>query len=114
MLLEPSIVEVLRSVSLPLQRRPGAPHLVAGVLVQSVGWHALFDAMAVFASQTWNVYVTEALVVAAGIASIAVIFLLRDNPVGLEPESPAKIDMMPIEIETQKPSIDHLEDSRYV
>jgi hypothetical protein len=28
--------------------------------------------------------------------------------------SPAKTDTMPIEIETQKPSVDHLEDSRYV
>jgi len=83
-------------------------------LFAAIGWHALFDAMAVVASQTWSIYVTEALIVAAGIASIGVIFLLRGKPVGLQDESPAETDRMPIEIETQKPSIDHLEDSRYV
>jgi uncharacterized membrane protein YhfC len=83
-------------------------------LFAAIGWHALFDAMAVFASQTWNVYITEALIVAAGITSIAVIFLLRDKPVALQDGSPAKTDAMPIEIEIQKPSIDQLEDSRYV
>ena len=83
-------------------------------LFAAIGWHAFYDAMAVYASQTWSVYVTEALIVAAGIASIALIFLLRDKPVGLEDESSAKTDTMPIEIATQKPSIDHLEDSRYV
>ena len=83
-------------------------------LFAAIGWHALFDAMAVVASQTWSIYVTEALIVTAGIASIGVIFLLRGKPVGLQDESPAETDRMPIEIETQKPSIDHLEDSRYV
>lgn len=83
-------------------------------LFAAIGLHALFDAMAVCASQTWSVYVTEALVVAAGVASIVVIFLLRDKPVDLQDGSPAETDPMPIEIETQKPSIDQLEDSRYV
>jgi uncharacterized membrane protein YhfC len=83
-------------------------------LFAAIGWHALFDAMAVYASQTWSVYVTEALIVAAGVASIAVIFLLRDKPVDLQDGSPAETDPMPIEIEIQKPSIDQLEDSRYV
>jgi len=83
-------------------------------LFAAIGLHALFDAMAVYASQTWSVYVTEALIVAAGIASIGIIFLLRDNPVGLEDESPVETDRMPVEIETQKPSTDNLEDSRYV
>jgi uncharacterized membrane protein YhfC len=99
-------------------------HMIATVLVflrkkmiwlfAAIGLHALFDVLAVYASQTWSVYVTEALIVAAGIASIGIIFLLRDNSVGLVEESPAETDRMPIEIETQKPSIDHLEDSRYV
>ena len=83
-------------------------------LFAAIGWHALFDAMAVVASQTWSVYVTEALVVAAGIASIAVIFLLRDKPEALQDGSHEKTDALPVKIETQKPSIDHLEDSRYV
>ena len=83
-------------------------------LFAAIGWHALYDAIAVFASQTWSVYITEALVVAAGIASVGVVFLLKDKPVALDEQSPEKTDVQHIEVETQKPSIDHLEDSRYV
>jgi uncharacterized membrane protein YhfC len=83
-------------------------------LFAAIGLHALFDAMAVYASQIWNVYVTEALIVAAGIVSIGIIFLLREKSFELDEKTPAKTDKQPIEIETQKPSKDHLEDSRYV
>jgi uncharacterized membrane protein YhfC len=83
-------------------------------LFAAIGWHALYDAVAVYASQTWSVYVTEALIVTAGIASIGFVFLFREKHVALDEESPDEANMQSVEIEIQKPSIDHLEDSRYV
>jgi uncharacterized membrane protein YhfC len=83
-------------------------------LFAAIGWHALYDAMAVYASQTWNVYITEALIVIAGITSIGFVFLFQEKHVTLNEELPDQANIQSVEIETQKPSIDHLEDSRYV
>jgi len=83
-------------------------------LFVAIGWHTVLDAVAVFASQTWSIYLTEALIVGAGFISIGVIFLLRETPSKPDDETPVQNKEKAIEIETQKPSFDDLEDSRYV
>ena len=65
-------------------------HLSASVLVLQVfvrkqirwlwiaiGWHALFDAVAVFAVATWGPYITEGLLAVFSSASLGIIFALR-------------------------------------
>jgi uncharacterized membrane protein YhfC len=76
-------------------------------------WHTVVDAIAVFASQTWSIYLTEALIVGAGILALGIIFAFREAPNGSEEEKPIQIDETRNEIETHEPSIDQLEDSRY-
>ena len=83
-------------------------------LFMAIGWHTALDAMAVYASQTWSVYITEALIVGTGLVSIGIIFLLREKPSKPDDKTPMKIEEQSVEFETQKPSLDHLEDSRYV
>ena len=83
-------------------------------LFMAIGWHTLLDAMAVYASKTWSVYITEALIVGAGLVSIGVIFLLRERSSKPDDKTPTQIEEQSVEIEAQKPSLDHLEDSRYV
>ena len=83
-------------------------------LFVAIGWHTVLDAVAVFASQTWSIYLTEALIVVAGVISVGIIFLLRETPTKPDDEAPVQSKEKTIEIETQKPSFDDLEDSRYV
>jgi len=83
-------------------------------LFVAIGWHTAVDAVAVFASQTWSIYLTEALIVGAGFLAIGVIFLLREKPSKPDGGAPVEIEPKSIEFETQKLSKDHLEDSRYV
>jgi uncharacterized membrane protein YhfC len=45
----------------------------------AVLWHALVDAVAVFALPTWGVYITEGLVAIFGLLSLALVWLLRDR-----------------------------------
>ena len=83
-------------------------------LFMAIGWHTVLDALAVYASQTWSVYITEGLIVSAGLVSVGIIFLLRERPSKPDNEMPTPIEEQAIEIDTQKPSLEHLEDSRYV
>jgi uncharacterized membrane protein YhfC len=83
-------------------------------LFAAIGWHTVLDAMAVYASRTWSVYVTEGLIVVAGIVSVGVIFLLREKSLEPNDKTPMQINEQAVDIESQKPSLDHLEDSRYV
>jgi uncharacterized membrane protein YhfC len=82
-------------------------------LFLAIGWHTLLDAVAVFGIQTWGVYVTEALVVGMGILSIGIVFLLREPTYTPDDAHPAQAPESLMEIEPQKPSLNHLEDSRY-
>lgn len=82
-------------------------------LFLAVGWHAFLDAVAVFASQTWSIYLTEALIVGAGILGLGIIFFLREVPQKPVFELPIQIEEPFLNKEMQKPSLDHLEDSRY-
>ncbi len=82
-------------------------------VVYAILWHMALDAVAVFAAQTWNPYVTEGLLGVFALASLGIIFGLRaaDEPVGqqLELRAPDIPEIQPVD-----PSDDHLEDSRYV
>jgi len=77
----------------------------------AIGWHTLVDAVAVFAMQTWNVYLTEAIVAVFGLVSIGIILALKTDSRDefVEGQPPLR---MP-EIRPVAPSGQNLEDSRY-
>lgn len=56
--------------------------------VLAIAWHALVDAVAVFGISTWGVYVTEGLVVIAGLLSVGMVLALRRPEEEAPPESP--------------------------
>ncbi|MBL6966545.1 MAG: hypothetical protein ISR60_08305, partial [Anaerolineales bacterium] len=74
-------------------------------------WHALFDAVAVYAVRVWGVYPTELILfVMAGFA-VGLIFLLRDQPgVEIPPDEPR-----PPQSESAEPvlSVENLEESKF-
>lgn len=82
-------------------------------LFLAIAWHTLVDALAVFASQTWNIYITEALIVAAGLMGLGIVFLLREAPSKPDDEIPVQVEAPPLNVEIQKPTFENLEDSRY-
>jgi uncharacterized membrane protein YhfC len=80
----------------------------------AIGLHTLLDAVAVFGMQTWGMYITEALIVGLAILSLGIIFLLR-QPTELSDILPPEETQSPFsEIQSQEPTIENLEDSRYV
>lgn len=80
----------------------------------AIGLHTLLDAVAVFGMQTWGMYITEALIVGLAIFSLGIIFLLRE-PTELSDILPPEETQSPFsEIQSQEPTIENLEDSRYV
>lgn len=83
-------------------------------LLLAIGWHTLVDAVAVFALSTWGIYLTEALIVGAGLLGLGIVFALRETPAKPEDGDPSKAEDKHIKIEMEKPSLNHLEDSRYV
>jgi uncharacterized membrane protein YhfC len=83
-------------------------------LFAAIGWHTFLDALAVYASRMWSVYVAEVLIVGAGLMSLGIIFFLREKPFGPDDEIPGRVAERTVEFGMQEPSLDHLEDSRYV
>ena len=80
-------------------------------------WHAIVDAVAVFAVQTWGMYVAEGLVVLSALLSIGIIFALRGHE---EAKSQAEIELpiqpllLPhIEPKAEELDRDKLDESRY-
>ena len=60
--------------------------------VLAVLWHALVDAVVVFALPTWGVYATEALAAVGGLLSLWLVWLLRDRaPAEPTPQSPEPV-----------------------
>jgi uncharacterized membrane protein YhfC len=82
-------------------------------LLLAIGWHTLLDAVAVFGMQTWGMYITEALIVSLGALSVVIVFLLREPDSAVDADNPSQREILTIDIETQKPSLENLEDSRY-
>ena len=84
--------------------------------VLAVVWHAVVDAVAVFAVSTWGVYVAEALVVICGLISVGIVLALRrqekEEP-RMEPELPPPLGRPHIEPQAEELDGVKLEDSRY-
>jgi len=82
-------------------------------LLAAIGWHTLLDAVAVFAVQTWGVYVTEGLILLLGALGVGIVFWLRDSHP--EPEEGSTPPQPPAsESRSSPPSAEHLDDSRFV
>ena len=87
--------------------------------VLAVLWHALVDAAAVFAMQTWGVYPAEAMVAIFGLLSLALVWLLRDR--APEPATQASAEQTPtalplsvtVATPAAEPDAQALENSRY-
>ena len=79
----------------------------------AIAWHTFLDAVAVFATQTWDPYITEGLLFGIALLSVGIIFKLKtpDEPAVLD--SPFVAPVAP-EIQPVVPSEENLEDSRYV
>lgn len=83
----------------------------------AVGWHMLLDAVAVYASQTWNPYITEAIILGFGLISLGVILVMKP-PDHIRRDDPHKHNLDEVEINIPEikpvlPTNEDLEDSRY-
>jgi uncharacterized membrane protein YhfC len=83
-------------------------------LLLAILWHAAVDGLAVFAGATWGIYTTEGLMFLLGLAGVGIIFLLRDPAENPAPDAPPSGNGPLPEIESQPPSPENLENSRYV
>jgi len=88
-------------------------------LALAVGWHALVNAVALFAFGTWGAYVAEGLIGLTALFSLWIVFTLRKH----EGEDGDSAHRVPPEVEIQIPRADpaveevaedDLEDSRYI
>jgi uncharacterized membrane protein YhfC len=66
----------------------------------AVVWHAVVDAVAVFAVRTWGVYVAEGLVVIGGLLSVGIVLALRSAE---KEELRTEIELRPLQ-----PSLPHI------
>jgi len=84
----------------------------------AVFWHALVDFFAVFAIQTWSIPVTEGIILALGLLSWGIVFLLREKDLPVEPgqeqlesvTEPPAVQLTPAE---KQLTTRDLEESRY-
>ena len=83
-------------------------------LLLAILWHAVVDASAVFVGKTWGIYAAEALVAIFGLTGLAIIFLLRETTTKPEPDAPSFGERESPETEKKLPSLENLENSRYV
>jgi uncharacterized membrane protein YhfC len=79
----------------------------------AVAWHALVDGLVVVGSSWWGIYITEAIVAFAAVASVCFIYLLRERDTDKIKPDPlpelALIEQVEIEL-----SSDKLEDTRFM
>lgn len=80
-------------------------------LVAAIGWHALVDGLAVFASVRWNAYTTELAVGLLALLSLGVVFWLRTP----EPAAPVlePLPELPPLVFQSEVTAESLEKSRY-
>jgi uncharacterized membrane protein YhfC len=70
-------------------------------------WHALLDAVAVYSIEMWGAYVAEVLIGVLGLASIAIIFILKTP----EPDTNEKQDLPPVmDASSLKPAPEFVEE----
>jgi uncharacterized membrane protein YhfC len=82
-------------------------------LLAAFCWHALVDAAAVIALNAGGVYVSEAVAGLAALASLVIVYRLREpEPAAIAPE-PLPLPQRR-ELTTTKPTNDKLEESRYL
>ncbi len=81
----------------------------------AVFWHALVDALAVFALRSWGTYIAEVLVGVASLISLFVIFGLRQpEPSTPPPPGPSPQPILRPKIPSQMDeTLENLEESRY-
>lgn len=85
-------------------------------LALAIVWHTLVDAIAVYASQTWNPYITEGIILVFGILSLGIIYLLKSPTKPVDDEISVLMpdgEFTRLEIHPIMPSEENLEDSRY-
>lgn len=87
-------------------------------LALAVGWHALVNAVALFAIGTWGAYVAEGLIGLAALFSLWIVFTLRKQEGEDQPIIPQSLPDMEVQILRLDPAIEEvpeerLEDSRY-
>lgn len=115
-----SLIE--RALSLPIQI--ALPILVLQVFVRNqsrwlwiaIGWHTLVDAVAVFSSQNWSVYLTEALLGLLAAVSIAIIYALRGpeaQPAMAEESVRIKQPVPAVQLPEIEETLENLESTRY-
>jgi uncharacterized membrane protein YhfC len=87
-------------------------------LLLAIAWHMVVDAVAVFASQTWNPYITEGVILVLGFLSLGVVFILKPPDAPLKGDKQMnQLDLLEAqlsEIQPAPPSEGDLDDSRYV
>lgn len=87
-------------------------------LFLAILWHTTLDATAVFASHTWNPYVTEAIIMGMGFLSLGVLLVLRsaDDEIPHQDDTGGEPKAMDgaWDIKADLPSEESLEDSRYI
>ena len=92
-------------------------------LLLAIGWHALLDAVAVFAVGTWGIVTTEGLIGVLALLSVGIIWRLYE-PAGLEPEgerlTPVRTEAqrdvpadVPVDVAAEIPE-EKLDESRYL
>jgi uncharacterized membrane protein YhfC len=86
----------------------------------AIGWHSIFNAVAVFAVGTWGPYVTEALIGLCALFSLGMIFWLRPpNVNGVAPVAPDEGPLPPpadatgISLPDVEETPDNLDQTRY-
>ncbi|MEJ2262739.1 MAG: YhfC family glutamic-type intramembrane protease [Anaerolineales bacterium] len=82
----------------------------------AIGWHTLVDGVAVFSSQNWSVYFTEALIGLLCVLSIAIIYALRGadaEPAKAEQSVPVKQPIPALRLPQIEETLENLDSTRY-
>jgi uncharacterized membrane protein YhfC len=85
-------------------------------LLIAIVWHAIIDALAVFAAATWGTYITEAIIALLTGISVAMIFLLRQPEPDLipEPKSYSPSPEVLLTRQTSEETPEEIEKSRFL
>ena len=85
-------------------------------LLIAILWHAIIDALAVFAAGAWGVYVAEAIIALLAVLSVIIIFRLRQpepEPIQEPITSPPPLETL-LTMQTPDETPEEIEKSRYL
>lgn len=112
---------VERSLALPVQISLSLLVLQAFIRAQSrwiwlaIAWHTIVDAVAVVSAQTWDVYISEALLGIFALTSIVLIYVLyQPDPVEDDIQETGSTILPPFQLPALDESSEKLGDSRYI